>query len=160
MNRFNKIVHLPYKLYTIDWGGIFIRRIARFCASFLTRLIRWYYHCDIPYSLDVRGCYFCHKGFGVVINPRTILGNSVVIQHGVTIGEIGETTPIIGNHVYIGAKATIIGGVKIGDYAKIGASALVLSDVPSGCTAVGVPAKVTRRTDGEKKTSKVNTDGY
>ena len=111
-------------------------------------MIRWYYHCDIPYSLDVSGCYFCHKGFGVVINPRTILGRNIVIQHSVTLGEIGDATPIIGNHVYIGAKSTIIGKVTIGDNAKIGAGAVVITDVPEGCTAVGIPAKIIRPKNG------------
>lgn len=124
-------------------------------AYILMKIIRWYYHCDIPYSLNVSGCYFCHNGFGIVINPRTILGENVEIQHGVTIGSIGTETPVIGNHVYIGAKATIIGKVKIGDNTKIGAGAVVINDVPEGCTAVGVPAKVTRKTNGEK-VAKVN----
>ena len=119
-----------------------MRYVFKFFAVLLTKLIRWYYHCDIPYSLDVSGCYFCHDGFGVVINPRAVLGKDIVIQHSVTIGEIGDATPVIGNNVYIGAKSTIIGGVKIGDNAKIGAGALVLIDVPDGCTAVGVPARI------------------
>ena len=116
------------------------------------RLIRWYYHCDIPYSIDVSGCYFCHKGFGVVINPRTVLGKHIVIQNNVLIGEIGEATPVIGDHVYIGAKATIIGDVEVGNNAKIGAGALVLKDVPEGCTVAGVPARVIRKNDGEETT--------
>ena len=138
-------------------GGVILNKLRKILIQVLIRLIRWYYHCDIPYSIDVSGCYFCHKGFGVVINPRAIIGRQVVIQHCVTIGEIGDATPIIGNHVYIGAKSTIIGGVKIGDYAKIGAGALVLKDVPAGCTAVGVPARIIRPKDGERITE-TNTD--
>lgn len=107
----------------------------------MSKYIRWYYHCDIPARLDVTGCYFCHEGFGIVINPRTIIGHNVEIQHDVTIGEIGEATPIIGDNVFIGAKAMILGGVKIGNNVKIGAGAVVLKDVPSGYTAVGVPAR-------------------
>lgn len=143
MNRFNRIIHWPYRLYTSHWGGVF-RLIV---IQILTRLIRWYYHCDIPYSLDVTGCYFCHKGFGIVINSRTVIGRNVVIQHGVTIGEIGNATPIIGDNVYIGAKATIIGGVTVGCNSKIGAGAVVLDDVPEGCTAVGVPARIIKSKD-------------
>lgn len=80
-----------------------------------------------------------------------------MFQHCVTIGEIGTETPVIGNNVYIGAKATIIGGIKIGDNAKIGAGAVVIKDVPEGCTAVGAPAKVIRLKYG-KKVTQVNTD--
>lgn len=64
-----------------------------------------------------------------------------------TLGINNGGTPIIGKNVYIGAKATIIGPVKIGDGAKIGAGALVITDIPAGCTAVGVPAKVVKGPD-------------
>lgn len=126
-------------------------------CAFLVRLIRWYYHCDIPYTVDVSGCYFCHKGFGTVIHPRAIIGKKVVIQHAVTIGEIDDATPIIGDNVYIGAKATIIGGARIGNNAKIGAGDVVLKDVPDGCSAVGVPARIIDNKDGSKITE-VNID--
>jgi len=155
MNRFNRIIQVPSKLYSSSMGGWIFGIIRKGLAKILYKLIRWYYHCDIPYSLNVSGCYFCHNGFGVVINPRTKLGEHVEIQHSVTIGSIGTKTPVIGNHVYIGAKAIIIGGVKISDNAKIGAGAVVINDVPEGCTAVGVPAKVIRHNNGEEIT-KVN----
>ena len=86
--------------------------------------------------------YFCHKGFGVVIHPRAKFGKGVVVQHCVTIGEIGDATPVIGDKVYIGAKSTIIGGVTIGNKAKKGTGAVVITDILEGCTAVGVPAKI------------------
>lgn len=101
-----------------------------------------YYHCDIPYTIDLTGVYFNYKGFGVVINPQSKIGRGTNIQHSVTIGENKGGTPIIGENVYIGAKATVIGPVKIGNNAMIGDGALVITDVPEGCTAVGVPAKV------------------
>ena len=50
--------------------------------------------------------------------------------------------PVLGGHVDVGAGAKILGGVTIGDHAKIGANAVVLDDVPSGATAVGVPARI------------------
>lgn len=110
-------------------------------CKLLGRMIRWYYHCDIPYSAGIDGVYFCHKGFGVVINPKTQIGRGTVIQHRVTIGEIGEGVPTIGKNCYIGAGAIIIGCITIGDNVKIGAGAVVVKNVPDGCTAVGVPAK-------------------
>ena len=116
-------------------------------SSLLQRLIRFYYHCEIPYSIDLTDVYLNHKGFGIVINPKTVIGKGTNIQHGVTLGINNGGTPIIGKNVYIGAKATIIGPVKIGDGAKIGASALVITDIPAGCTAVGVPAKVVKGPD-------------
>jgi len=56
-----------------------------------------------------------------------------------------EGVPIIGGHVDIGAGAKILGGIRIGDHAKIGANSVVLQDVPDGATAVGIPAKIIRR---------------
>lgn len=158
MNRFNRLIKKPYVIYRKSLrGGVIISKLRMMRCAFLVRLIRWYYHCDIPYTIDVSGCYFCHKGFGTVIHPRAIIGKKVVIQHAVTIGEIKDAVPIIGDNVYIGAKATIIGGVRIGNNAKIGAGAVVLKDVPDGCSAVGVPARIIENKDGTK-TTEVNID--
>lgn len=88
--------------------------------------------------------YLNHKGFGIVINPKTVIGKGTKIQHGVTLGINKGGTPVIGENVYIGAKATIIGPVKIGNGARIGAGAVVITDIPAGSTAVGVPAKVVK----------------
>ena len=123
-------------------GGVIINKLRMLYCTILVRIIRWYYHCDIPCTVDVSGCYFCHKGFGTVINPLVKLGKRVVIQHSVTIGEIDEGVPTIGNNVFIGARAIIIGPIKIGSNVKIGAGAVVTKDIPDNCTAVGVPAKV------------------
>lgn len=110
------------------------------------RLIRWYYHCDIPYSINLKGVYFAHSGFGVVINPNSSIGEGTYIQHNVTIGARDdaklEKGPQIGKNCYIGAKATILGDITIGSNAKIGAGAVVLKNVPDNATAVGVPARI------------------
>ena len=139
MNRFNRIVHLQYLLYKRGGGCLIICKL-------LNRMIRLYYHCEIPYSLNLKGVYFCHKGFNIVINPNTKIGEGTYIQHGVTIGsrdDIGDTQgPTIGCKCYIGAKASIIGNITIGDNCKIGAGAVVIKDIPPGRTAVGVPARI------------------
>ena len=115
-------------------------------SNLLSKWISWRYHCDIPQSLDLEGVFLCHSGFGIVINPTATIGKGTVIQHGVTIGsrhDINETiAPQIGENCYIGAKATLIGNIRIGNNVKIGAGAVVLQDVPDGATAVGVPAKI------------------
>jgi serine O-acetyltransferase len=77
---------------------------------------------------------------GVVINGAVRGGNGVHIEHQVTIGAERGQTPTLGNDVFIGAGAKIIGNLTIGDGAKIGANAVVLEDVPAYHTAVGVPA--------------------
>ena len=91
------------------------------------------------------------KGFvilhsvGVVINGATVAGENVLLEHGVTIGAEKYQIPRLGNNIFIGAGAKIIGNVTIGDNVKIGANAVVVRDLPSNCTAVGVPAKIIKK---------------
>jgi len=83
---------------------------------------------------------------GVVIHEDAIVGDDCMIMQQVTIGMIGEgEVPTLGNNIYVGAGAKIIGKVTVGDGARIGANAVVTQDVPAGCTAVGVPAKLIQR---------------
>ena len=80
---------------------------------------------------------------GVVIHEDASIGDDCMIMQQVTVGMIGDgEVPTIGNQVYIGAGAKIIGKLVIGDGARIGANAVVLSDVPPNCTAVGIPARI------------------
>ena len=83
---------------------------------------------------------------GIVIGANAVIGDEVTILQNVSIGRSGELptrSPRIGRGVYIGAGATILGDIGIGDFAKIGAGTVVTSDVPGGCTAVGNPARLT-----------------
>jgi serine O-acetyltransferase len=79
---------------------------------------------------------------GVVINGAVRGGSDVLIEHQVTIGAQGRQTPLLGNNIFIGAGAKIIGPVTIADGSRIGANAVVLQDVPAHHTAVGVPARI------------------
>lgn len=143
MNRFHRLLRLQFKLHR--QGGVICNRLAHYINSY----INFRYHCDIPNSIDPTDLFFCHNGLNIVINPNTKIGSKTYIQHGVTIGVRDDIksckAPVIGNGCYIGAKATIIGDIRIGDNCKIGAGALVISDIPSGCTAVGVPAKIVNK---------------
>jgi serine O-acetyltransferase len=82
---------------------------------------------------------------GVVINGGVRGGSNVLIEHQVTIGAERRQFPTIGNGVFFGAGAKIIGAVTIGDGARIGANAVVVEDVPAHCTVVGIPARIVRR---------------
>lgn len=81
---------------------------------------------------------------GIVINTSVVAGKNLVVEHGVTIGAEKNKSPRIGDNVFIGAGAKVIGDISIGSDVKIGANAVVLKDLPAGATAVGVPAKVVR----------------
>jgi serine O-acetyltransferase len=80
---------------------------------------------------------------GIVIHEEAVIGANCMIMQQVTVGMIdGGEVPTLGNNVYVGAGAKIIGRVTIGDGARIGANAVVLRDVPAGATAVGIPASI------------------
>jgi len=101
----------------------------------------------IEIGKDVRlgeGVYFVHP-LGTVVGGDATLGARVRVMGNVTIGTAKDNgCPVIGDDVTIGAGARILGPVTIGDGAVIGANAVVLTDVPRGATAMGVPAVVRR----------------
>jgi serine O-acetyltransferase len=82
---------------------------------------------------------------GVVINGTVRGGCDVKIEHQVTIGAEKRQAPIIGDDVFIGAGAKVLGSVTIGAGARVGANAVVVMDVPPHTTVVGIPARVVRR---------------
>lgn len=111
----------------------------------ITYLIRLIFGCYLPFHLKIGEQFVLgYGGLGVVIHERTIIGNDCHIDQNVTIGGTSKKyeIPILGNHVYIGAGAKIIGNVKIGDNVVIGANSVVVKDIPDGSLVVGVPGKV------------------
>jgi len=94
-----------------------------------------------------RGLVLIHST-GVVINGKVRGGRNVHIEHQVTIGADRGQSPTLGHEIFIGAGAKIVGAVSIGDGVRIGANAVVLDDIPSNATAVGIPARVVRRRTG------------
>jgi len=89
---------------------------------------------------------FLDHATGIIIGAFALICDEVTILQNVTIGRKQsepDRAPKIGRGVYLSAGSTIIGGVSVGDFAKVGAGAVVEHDVPPGCTAVGVPARLT-----------------
>lgn len=89
---------------------------------------------------------FIDHGMGVVIGETAELGDDVTLYQGVTLGgtslEGGKRHPTLGNRVIVGAGAQILGPIKIGDGARVGANAVVVNEVAPGATMVGIPARV------------------
>lgn len=86
--------------------------------------------------------HIIHAGM-ISIHPDARIGKRVAIMHGVTIGtNMGLGVPTIGDDVFIGCNASILGDVTVGDGARIAANSLVITDVPPRAVAIGVPAKV------------------
>jgi serine O-acetyltransferase len=91
--------------------------------------------------------YIGHIG-GVHINPGAVLGEDCDVAHRVTIGASAmgrQGAPVVGNRVYIGTGATLVGKIKVGDGAKIAANTLVMTNVPAGATVMGVPGRIVMR---------------
>ena len=94
---------------------------------------------------------FIDHGMGVVIGETAEIGNNVTLYQNVTLGgtgkDVGKRHPTIGDNVVIGAGARVLGPFTVGEGAKIGASAVVLKEVPPYCTVVGNPGRIVRMGD-------------
>ena len=129
-------------------------------ALFLQSRIAEVFNLDIhPAATVGRGILLDHAT-GIVVGETAVIGNNVSILHEVTLGgtgkDSGDRHPKIGDGVLIGAGAKILGNVKIGECAKIGACSVVLTDVPAHSTAAGVPAKVVGETKCDQPALEMN----
>ena len=108
---------------------------------------------EIHPAAKIAGGVFIDHGMGVVIGETAEIEEGVVIYQGVTLGgtgkEKGKRHPTIKKGVIISAGAKVLGGFTVGEYAKIGAGAVVLKEVPAYATVVGIPGRVVR-VNGEK----------
>ena len=81
---------------------------------------------------------------GVVINSSVVAGRRIAIESGVVIGDNHGRSPVLEDDIFIGSGAKIIGNVRVGSGARVGANAVVLRDVDPGSTVVGIPARAVR----------------
>lgn len=110
-------------------------------SKILDKLFRIIFSNNIPSTVYIgNGTKFAHSGLGCIVHPNTKIGINCKIFQNVTIysGDKNDTPPIIGDNVYIGAGAVILGNIKIENNVKIGAKAVVTKDVESGRTVFGV----------------------
>ncbi|WP_132282017.1 serine O-acetyltransferase [Natranaerovirga hydrolytica] len=100
---------------------------------------------------------FIDHGVGAVIGETCEIGDNVTLYQGVTLGgtgkEKGKRHPTIGNNVMVSAGAKVIGSFKVGDNSRIGAGSVVLKEVPSNCTVVGIPGRVVKINDKKVRPS-------
>lgn len=123
-------------------SNLFYRKKIYFLSSLIYRFNRVYFSIDLPPSVKIgEGTLFAHNGLGCVVNSEAIIGNNCKIYQNVTIGGRHERgVPVIEDNVFIGAGACVLGGIKIGSNSNIGANSVVIKDVKSNTTVVGVPA--------------------
>ena len=128
-------------------GLRFLPRLISAIGQFLTTV-------DIHPGATIGEGVFIDHATGVVIGETTIIGNNVLIYQQVTLGGVslskGKRHPTIEDNVTIGAGAKVLGNITVGKYAKICANSVVVKDVAPECTAVGVPAHVSKRIDNKE----------
>ncbi len=119
-----------------------IPRLFSHMARFLTGI-------EIHPAAKIGPGFFIDHGMGVVIGETTEIGENCLLYQGVTLGgtgkEKGKRHPTLGSNVVVGTGAKILGAINIGDYAKIGANAVVLEPVPDYSIVVGVPGRVIKK---------------
>jgi serine O-acetyltransferase len=103
-------------------------------------LNKWFNGCVIGIGARFQPGFVLIHPVGVVINASVKGGRDVWLESGVVIGDNRGGSPVLGDGVFVGSGAKVIGRLDVGDGARIGANAVVLKDVPAGATAVGIPA--------------------
>lgn len=130
-----------YRIAHILW-----QRNWRLCARLISHFARFLTNIEIHPGAVIGRRFFIDHGAGVVIGETSEIGDDVLMYHGVLLGGVTlqkkKRHPTIGNNVMIGAGTIILGPIHIGDGARIGASSLVIKDVPESAVAIGVPARL------------------
>ena len=109
---------------------------------------RFWTQIEIHPGATIASGVFIDHGAGLVIGETAVVEKGVMLYHGVTLGgtgkDVGKRHPTVSEGALVSAHAQVIGPIEIGAKAKVGAGAVVVSDVPSDVTVVGVPAKIVR----------------
>ena len=125
----------------------------KFLARYISQRTRHKTGIEIHPGAKIGKRLVIDHGMGIVIGETTEIGDDCLIYQGVTLGGTGKDTgkrhPTIGNNVLIGCGAKVLGPFKVGDNSRVAANAVVLSEIPEDCTAVGAPARVVKK-KGEK----------
>ena len=145
-------------VHALSWHRVayFFHKIHfRLLARMISQMCKFFTGIEIHPAAKIAGGVFIDHGAGVVIGETAEIEQDVVIYQGATLGgtgkEKGKRHPTVKRGAVISAGAKVLGGFTVGEYAKIGAGAVVLKEVPAYATVVGVPGIVVR-INGEKPT--------
>lgn len=118
-------------------------------ARIVSQLGKFFTGIEIHPGATIGKGLFIDHGTGVVIGETAEIGDNCTLYQGVTLGgtgkDLGKRHPTLGNNVLVGAGAKVLGPIRIEDNSKVAANAVVLKDISSNSTAVGIPAKVVRQ---------------
>jgi serine O-acetyltransferase len=131
------LIHrISHRFWIREWKliGRFLSHIGRFLTGI-----------EIHPGAVIGRRFFIDHGMGVVVGETAIIGDDCTLYHGVTLGgtswEKGKRHPTLGNDIVVGAGAKILGPLTIGDNARVGSNSVVIKDVPTNATVVGIPAR-------------------
>ncbi len=138
------------------WSHWLWRHRMKTFARINSQIARFFTGIEIHPGARIGRRLFIDHGMGVVVGETAVIGDDVTIYHGVTLGGKGtihgKRHPSLGNDVVVGAGAQVLGDITIGDRSIVGANAVVVHDVPSDATAVGIPATI--RLNAERDTDR------
>lgn len=143
---FRAVAVYRFGVWRMNIKPIFLRAPLSILYRALFRKIRNSYGIELPYSAQLGRRVVIEHQSCIVIHGDCIIGDDCIIRQGVTMGnrylDRPFDAPKLGKRVNVGAGAKLFGNITIGDDVNIGANAVVLSDIPPGKTAVGIPAKI------------------
>ncbi len=164
--RFEVLLCYPgvHALIIYRFSNFLWRRHLKLIGRFISYIGRFITGIEIHPGATIGQRLFIDHGMGVVIGETSTIGNDVTIYHDVTLGGTSLAAslrhPQIGNGVIIGAGAQLLGPIKIGNNARIGSNAVVVKDVASETTVVGVPARVVPEAPIPSKVKEKSFDAY
>jgi putative colanic acid biosynthesis acetyltransferase WcaB len=128
-------------------GPVWVRPLAFLYGPVYRLGVEWILGVELPWKTQVGKGLRINHGMGLVVNDGTRIGANCFLRQNTTIGnkQRDDTKcPILGDRVDVGANVVIIGPVRVGDDAVIGAGAVVVKDVPAYAVVVGNPARIVR----------------
>ena len=133
-------------------------------ARLLSNLGRFLTGIEIHPGAKIGRRFFIDHGMGVVIGETSEIGDDCTLYHGVTLGgtswKKGKRHPTLGNNIIIGAGAKVLGPIHIDENARIGSNAVVVNNVSSGATIVGIPGRPIEQKEGDfEQESVLNPSG-
>jgi putative colanic acid biosynthesis acetyltransferase WcaB len=150
-NPKGRVVMVLFRLaHLARCGPFWIRPLAVLYGPAYRLGVEWLLGVELPWKTQVGAGLRIDHGMGLVVNDGTRIGAGCFLRHNTTIGNkqlqggAYSTCPVLGDRVDVGANVVIIGPVRVGDDALIGAGAVVVKDVPASAVVVGNPARIVR----------------
>ncbi|HEY5229835.1 MAG TPA: serine O-acetyltransferase EpsC [Galbitalea sp.] len=143
-----------HAIWGYRWAHLLWRARLKLLARIHSQWVRFLTGVEIHPGATIGRRFFIDHGMGVVIGETAVIGDDVMLYHGVTLGgrtlSSGKRHPTLGDDVVVGTGAVVLGPVSIGAHSIIGAHAVVVTDAPAYSVLTGIPAVVRPRSTGKR----------